>query len=181
MWLPSIEKMRLLRWLRENNKQLGPVAIIFAVLVCINLLLYAFVIVPSSASLRAGESRSAELRHRHAEALFFKKQKPVFAGLLEGIPEQKDMPLLVKELVQKARKLNLSVAAIESDFPQSESGGLAMLSFSFPVAGRYADIKRLIYEIETTDRLIGMRDLKLESDRGRVKLQMKLITYVRGK
>jgi Tfp pilus assembly protein PilO len=156
-------------------------AIIFAVLVCINVLLYAFLIVPSSVRLKSGEERIAELRHRHAVAVLFKKQKPVFAGLMEGIPTQEDIPLLVKELVQMARRLNLSVDAIKSNFPRNESGELAKLSFSFPVKGRYRNIKRFIYNVETTDRLVGMRGLKLESDQGRVKLQMKLMTYVRGK
>ncbi len=181
MWLPSIEKIRTPRWLRQNSKQLRTAAGIFAVLVCINLALYAFFIVPYTARLKTGEAKVAELKHRHAEAMLFNKQKPAFAGLLAGIPVQKDIPLLVKELVQTARKLNLSVAAIDSEFPRSESGGLAMLSFSFPVEGRYPDIKKFIYEVETSDKLIGMRDLKLESDQGKVRLQMKLMTYVRGK
>jgi Tfp pilus assembly protein PilO len=117
---------------------------------------------------------------RHAEAVLFKEQKPLFAGLLEGIPSQKDMPLFVKELEQTAKRLNLSVAAINYDIPQRESGELAMLTFSFPVEGRYPDIKRFIYEVETSVRPIGIQDVKLESDKGRVKLQMKLMTYVRG-
>ncbi len=180
MWSQFFEKLQMPRWLRENGRQLRTAAIIFAVLVCINLLLYAFLIVPSLVRLKTGETKFAEFRHRHAVATLFKKQKPDFAGLLAGIPTQKDIPLLVKELVQMARRRNLTVAAIDSDFPRNESGGLAMLSFSFPVKGRYSNIKRFIYKVETSDRLIGIRNLQLESDKGRVKLQMKLMTYVRG-
>jgi len=117
---------------------------------------------------------------RHAEAVLFKEQKPLFAGLLAGIPAQKDMPLLVKELEQMAKRLNLAVAAINYDIPQRESGELAMLSFSFPVEGRYPDIKRFIYEVETSGRIIGIQNVTMDSNQGRVKLQMKLLTYVRG-
>lgn len=180
MWLPSIGKIKVLSWLRENGKQLRTAAVLFAVLVCINLLLYFFLIAPSIASLKTGEAKSAELRQRHAEAVLFKEQKPLFAGLQAGIPAQKDMPLLVTELVQTARRLNLGVAAINYDIPRRESGALTLLSFSFPVEGRYSDIKRFIYEVETSDRLIGIQDVNLESDQGKVKLQMKLMTYVRG-
>jgi Tfp pilus assembly protein PilO len=167
-------------WLRENGKQLRTVAIVFAVLICINLLLYVLRIAPFKAKLKTWEPQSTELRMRHAEAVLFKEQKPLFAGLLEGIPLQKDMPLFVKELEEMAKRLNLSVAAINYDIPQRESGELAMLTFSFPVEGRYPDIKRFIYEVETSVRPIGIQDVKLESDNGRVKLQMKLMTYVRG-
>ncbi len=58
---------------------------------------------------------------------------------------------------------------------------LAMLAFSFPAEGKYPDIKRFIYEVETSDRLVGVQDLKLESDTGRVKMNVKLMTYVKGR
>ena len=180
MWWQSIGKIHGLQWLRENGKQLRISANIFAALVCINLLLYAFLVAPSAAWRKTWEVKSSELRKRRSEAVLFKKQMPLFTGLLAGIPSQKDMPLLVKELVQAARRQNLSVAAINYDIPRRESGELAMLSFSFPVEGRYHDVKRFIYDVETSDRLIGIQELGLESDKGRVKLQMKLMTYVRG-
>lgn len=181
MWLQSIGKIKVLPWLRENGKQLRTAATVFTVLVCINLFLYGFLVAPSATRLKTGETKSVELRKRRAEAALFKKQKPLFAGILAGIPAQKDMPLLVKEFVQTARKQSLSVASISYDIPRRESGELALLSFSFPVEGRYPDIKQFIHDVETSDRLIGVQDLKLESEQGRVKLQMKLMTYVRGK
>jgi hypothetical protein len=63
-------------WLRENNKQLRTVSIVFALLVVINPLLYFFLIAPSEAWLKTGEAQSAEFRMRHAEATVFKGQKP---------------------------------------------------------------------------------------------------------
>lgn len=180
MWLQSIGKTQGLLWLRENSKQLKTSVSIFAALFCVNLLLYVFLVTPSETWRNTFEAKSAELRKRRAEAVLFKRQTPLFSGILAGIPAQKDMPLLVKEVVQSARKQNLSVAAINYDIPHRESGELAMLSFSFPVEGRYHDVKRFIYDVETSDRLIGIQELSLDSDKGRVKLQMKLMTYVRG-
>jgi Tfp pilus assembly protein PilO len=180
MWLPAIEKIKIVSWLRENGRQLGTVAIVFAVLVCINLAIYFIIIAPVAVRLKTAAATSAGLRMRHAEAMLFNEQKPLFTDLLAGIPAQKDMPLLVKELEQMAKRLNLTVAAVNYDIPRRESGELAMLSFSFPVEGRYHDIKRFIYEVETSGRVIGIQDAKLGSDKGRVKLEMKLMTYVRG-
>jgi len=180
MWLQSIGKIKIVLWLRENGRQLRTVSIVFAVLVCINLALLYFFLAPSTAGLKTGEAKVAEFRRRHAEAVLFNEQKPLFAGLQAGIPAQKDMPLLVKELEQMAKKLNLAVAAINYDIPRRESGELAMLSFSFPVEGTYPDIKRFIYEVETSGRAIGIQNVNMESDKGRVKLQLKLMTYVRG-
>ena len=181
MWLQSIGKQKVLLWLWENGRQLRTTVIVFGVLVCVNVVLYIFMVAPSEAWLKKSEAMFAGFRSRRAEAMLYEKQKPLFAGILNGIPAQKDMPLLVKELVLTARRQNLSVASINYDIPRRESGEIALLSFSFPVEGKYPDLKRFIYEVESSDRLIGIQEAKLESDQGNVKMQMKLITYVRGK
>lgn len=175
----SIRRIKLPEWLKESKK-LRNAAILFGALLCVDLLLFAFLIVPSAGWLHAGETKYAELRKRRAEAVLFQKQKQELAGIRSGIPAQKDMPLLVKDLVQTARRLNLGVSSITYDIPKRSGEELVMLSFSFPVEGRYADIKRFIYEIETSDRPVGIQDLTFEEDKGRVRIQMRLLTYVKG-
>jgi Tfp pilus assembly protein PilO len=180
MSLQSIMKIKAPAWLSVSDKKLRTAAMVFAGLVLADLLVYFVFIVPSSAGLSTGEKKYAELRKRHTEAVLFKKEKTLFTGIMAGVPAQKDMPILVKELVQTARRLNLKVAAINYDIPKSVSGELVMLSFLFPIEGRYADIKRFIYDIETSDRFVGILELKFESEKGNVKLNMKLMTYVKG-
>ncbi len=167
-------------WLKEHDKRLRTAALIFTGLLALDSVLYGAFVAPSVAQLTAWEAKYGEIRKRHAEAVFFKKQKPSFSGVMAGIPAQKDMPLLVKDLVQAARRLNLSVASVKYDIPKRASGELALLAFSFPAEGRYADIKRFIYEVETSDRLVGIEELKMDSDQGKVKLEMKLLTYIKG-
>jgi len=164
----------------EIPRKLRVAALLFAGLVCMNLVLYSFLVAPSQARVRAGEKRYAELRERYAEAVLFKKQKPFFTGIMAGVPSQKDMPLLVKDLVQTARSLKLGVASVKYDMTKSAGGELAMVAFSFPAEGRYPEIKRFIYDVEIADRLVGIQDLKLEADQGQVKLDMKLVTYIKG-
>jgi Tfp pilus assembly protein PilO len=181
MLLQSIKKIKPPAWLSVSDKKLRTAALVFAGLVLAHLLVYFVLIVPSSARLSAGERKYAELRKRHTEAVLFKKEKTLFTGIMAGVPAQKDMPILVKELVQTTRRLNLKVEKINYDIPKSVSGELAMLSFSFPIEGWYADVKRFIYDVETSDRFVGIQELKLESaEKGRVKMNMKLVTYVKG-
>ncbi len=181
MWLPSIAKMQVRPWLAGENNRLRTTTIVFVALICVNLLLYGILVAPSAARIKRGGVEVAELRRRHTEAVLFKKQKPLFAGIMAGIPTQNDMPLLVKDLVQNARRLNLSVSSVKYDMPRRAIGELAMLDFSFPVEGRYPDIKRFIHSVETSDRLVGIETLKLTSEQGRVRLDMKLVTYVKGR
>ncbi|OGW38330.1 MAG: hypothetical protein A2X58_02400 [Nitrospirae bacterium GWC2_56_14] len=179
MQLPSIPTISLPFGLTENRK-LRTLALICAVLVSANVLFSVFAAAPSAAGLKELESRSAELRKRNAEAMQFQKQKQDLAGMKTGIQTQKDMPLLVRDLVQTARRLNLRVGPINYDIPKPGSGGLAMLTFSFPAEGRYPDIKRFIYETETSPRLVGIQDVELAAEKGRVKLQVKLVTYIKS-
>jgi Tfp pilus assembly protein PilO len=176
----SITTIKTQQWLAGIPRKLRVAALAFAGLVCLNFILYGFLVAPSLARLRAGEARYGELRQRHAEAVLFKKQKPSFTGIMAGVPSQKDMPLLVKDLVQTARRLKLGVASVKYDMTKRAGGELAMVAFSFPAEGRYPEIKRFIYDVETADRLVGIQDLKLETDQGQVKLDLKLVTYIKG-
>jgi len=162
------------------TKRLRVTAALCAGLVALNVVVYAFAVAPAAARLTASRQQYADLKREHSEAVLFQKQKQVFAGLMAGIPAQKDVPLLIKELAQTARRLNLSIDAINSDIPTQGPGGLTMLTFTFPAAGSYPDVKRFIYEVETSSRLVGIQDLKLAAEKGRVRLQMKLVTYIRG-
>jgi Tfp pilus assembly protein PilO len=175
----SIGNLRLPRWFREN-KRLRNAALVAVALLCVDLLLYAVLIAPSVAWLRDWEGQYADLRKRRTEAVLFEKQKKELSGIRSGIMTQKDMPLLVKDLVQAARRSNLAVSSVKYDIPKGSGDDLAMLSFLFPAEGRYADLKRFIYEVETSDRLVGIQDLKFEEEKGVVRVQMKLITYVKG-
>jgi Tfp pilus assembly protein PilO len=150
------------------------------VFACLDLFLYGFLVAPSAALLKLQETQYGDLKRHHAEAVLFEKQKPSFVGIMAGVPSQKDMPLLVKDLVQAAKRLNLAVASVKYDIPKQTNGELAMLAFSFPAEGGYPDLKRFIYDVETADRLVGIQSLKLEADQGKVKLDMKLVTYVKG-
>ncbi len=179
MSLPSIPTITLPFGLAKD-RTLRMLALSCAALISVNVLFSLFVTAPSASSLRELESRHAELRKRNAEAMQFQKQKQDLAGIKTGIQTQKDMPLLVKDLAQTARSLNLRVGPISYDIPKPGSGGLAMLTFSLPAEGRYPDIKRFLYEIETSPRLVGLQEVKLDGEKGGVKLQVKLVTYIKS-
>ena len=178
MLLRSIPTIQLPAWLAENRK-LRAIILLSAGFCAANLLFYVLATAPAAARLNRSETKYTELRKRQAEALLFRKQTQDFAGIKAGIPTQKDMPLLVKELAQTARRLNLKVGPINYDIPRADTRELAMLTFSFPAEGRYPDIKRFIYETEVSSRFVGIKELKLDSGKNAVKLQAKLVTYIK--
>jgi len=162
------------------TERLKAVVILSSGLMALNLLVYGVAVAPAARRFDADRQQYGNLKKEHAEAVIFQKQKRLFTGITAGIPTQKDVPLLIKDLMQTARRLHLSVEAVNSDIPTPGSGGLTMLTFTFPASGAYADIKRFIYEVETSDRIVGIQDVKLSAEKGRVRMQMKLVTYIRG-
>ncbi len=180
MWSLFIRNIKAPALWPVNDRKIRAAALIFAGFLLLDGILFGVFVSPSSARLDEWDARYREQRRKRTEAILFKQQKVSVSGVIAGVPAQKDMPLLVKDLVQRARRLNLSVSSVKYDIPKRASGEFALLAFSFPAEGRYADIKRFIYEVETADRLIGIENVKMDSDRGIVKLEMKLVTYVKG-
>jgi Tfp pilus assembly protein PilO len=164
---------------RTSRRLRWPAAAVLA-FGAVNACVYLFLVVPAADRLAEQEARYSQLKRQYAEALLFQKQRQMLSGLEAGIPSQKDVPLLIKDLVQTANRLKLSVGAINSDIPTQGKGRLTQLTFSVPVTGAYPGIKRFIYDVETTEKLVGIQDLKLDSEKGSVRLNMKLVTYIRG-
>jgi Tfp pilus assembly protein PilO len=149
-------------------------------LVLANVALYSGAVAPAAGRLAAEKDRLAVLKRQYADALLFQKQKQALAGLNKGVLTQKDVPLLIKDLVQMARRRGLTVGGINSDIPAPAAGGLTLLAFTVPLEGNYANCKRYTHDVETTDRLIGIQGVRFASEQQKVKLELKLITYIRG-
>ncbi len=166
--------------LLRRHKGLRLAALAFSALACANLLASFLLYIPGTALLGERRDRYAELRRRRAEAILFDRQRAAYAGISAGIPTQKDMPLVVKELVQDARRLRLEVGAVSYDIPRRGREGLTLLSFTFPGGGAYGDIKRFLYDVETSGRMLAIEKVELSKEQKKVRFDLKLATYLRG-
>jgi Tfp pilus assembly protein PilO len=164
----------------KAGRRLRPAVAILLVAAAVNALVFGIAVAPAVRRMHAEQEKLAELRRRFADALLFQKQKQALAGLNEGILTQKDVPLLLKDLVQMARRRGLSSGTINSDMPTPSSGGLTLLAFTVPLSGNYANGKRYIHDLETSDLLVGIQDARFSKEKQTVKLDLKLITYIRG-
>lgn len=162
------------------RRKLAFPAALCACIAILDLVLFVSLLSPALARLESALAATADLKRRSAEAALFQKQKKAFSGMAAGIPSQQDVPIVIRDIVQTARRLNLSVGAVNSDIPAPGSEGMAQFTFTVPVTGRYPDLKRFIHGMETTDRLLGIQGLFLKADKGRVSLIVKLVTYIKS-
>ncbi len=162
------------------RKKLAFPAALCIVIAFMDLLFISLFLIPSVDRRDAARAQIAEMRHMSADAALFLKQKEIFSGMVSEIPTQQDVPLLFRDIVRSARSANLQVGSVNSDIPTPGNVGLAQLTFSVPLIGSYPDIKRFIYSMETTDRLLGIQGLALKAEKSRVAMTMKLVTYIKG-
>lgn len=162
-----------------HNKKLQAAVILCGGLLLLNAAFYATVVRPGASSRVNQTAHIADLRKRYAVGVLYQKQRKDIGTLVANMPTQKDMPLIVKELEQTARKRGLRVGPVNYDIPRSGAEGITMLTFSFPVNGRYADLKRFVYDVETSMRLVGIEKLDIKADKNGEAMMLTLLTYIR--
>lgn len=92
------------------------------------------------------------------------------AGELKGVygelPKWEDFTKVMGEVYNKAERLNLLINSVSYQSSPVKDSGLVQVTVSMPVTGSYADIKRFVYDLETSPRLFIIENLSLGSGKG---------------
>jgi type IV pilus assembly protein PilO len=98
-----------------------------------------------------------------------------------AIPSRTDFTALIGEISSLAEKAGLSIDRIGYDPTEIAGRELLRYTLNFSVSGDYGQIKRFVYSLEQSDRLIAIEELSLsgggESKEGKVNLRVRLSTY----
>lgn len=87
-------------------------------------------------------------------------------GVYGELPRWEDFTRVMGEVYNKAERLNLLIeSASYQPFPVKDSG-FVQVTVTMPVTGSYADIKRFVYDLETSPRLFIIENLSLGSGKG---------------
>lgn len=106
-----------------------------------------------------------------------------FKRVYDGFPKWDDFTRVMGEIYGRAEKLNLLVESATYRADAVKSSNLVKITVSMPVTGSYADIKRFIYELETSPRLFIIQDLSLGSgkaEEGDVSLKLAIAVHFKG-
>lgn len=98
-----------------------------------------------------------------------------------AIPSRTEFTALIGEIYSLAEKAGLSIDRIGYDPKEVEGRGLLRYALNFSVSGDYGQIKRFVYSLEQSDRLIAIEEISLsgggKSAEGEVNLRVRLSTY----
>lgn len=172
----------------RKNRKMQALSVVFILGVCVNVFFYSALGAPAVLDKAALRSDLAAVDARLQEA---EKDRALYESFLSGqadidrfkdrLPARVEYTDLIKDVYSMARKdgmLLLSYGATTN--PVSQSGGLEQVSFSLPVSGSYEEVRRFIYDIETSGLFLNIDNLGLSNTgEGSINLTIGLSTYVR--
>jgi len=145
--------------------------------------------VPASMKVHRLEERLAELDRKTASeagqyALYSSfdigmKQLGQFKTML---PERGDYSRLVDKIYRLAKEDGVKNISFGTDAKEEKEGDLVQLDFSMPISGDYRNVRKFIYDIETSPLFLNIDNLSLTSsgDEGEITLTIALTTYMRS-
>ncbi len=126
---------------------------------------------------RAGSQDSGQ-----AQAVFWRAQDDL-GIFVERIPPRAGLTGLIEELFDLATSAELGIDQINYDPQPIEGRDFLRYSLVFSVTGKYKQVKRFVYSLEQSDRLITMEQIGLtgeaDSARGDVSLSLRFSTLFR--
>ncbi len=100
----------------------------------------------------------------------------------EMLPRRSDYINVVRAVDRMAREDGMKSTSFGTERKEVEKqGDLVQLNFSLPVTGSYANVRKFIYDVETSSLFLNIDNLGLstEGETGQISLRIGLSTYVR--
>ncbi len=173
-----------------KKSRLAQVLLLFVISLAVADVGYYFLrAVPASIKVRRLEERLAELNKKTAsEAGEYGLYSSFDSGMRQlgqfktMLPERGDYISLVDKVYRLAKEDGMKSASFGTDAKELKEGDLIQVDFTMPISGNYRDVRKFIYDIETSPLFLNIDNLSLSSgkDEGEINLTIALTTYMRS-
>lgn len=115
--------------------------------------------------------------------------KADIAKFKDMLPKKTEMTKIIRELDNLARGSSLAIHDISYESkkmrgsnPEDGADSISPISFSFPIEGKYSNVKSFIYKLENSKRFITIDDLSLDKASGKedIRLKIKMSVYLKS-
>jgi Tfp pilus assembly protein PilO len=117
----------------------------------------------------------------HQEALRAKKD---LAQVWSALPEERDFAPLALGITEEAKRNNVILPALSYKTESTPVLNMSKGLLQGTMSGRYEDLRRFLYDIETADELVYIEDVDLVRSTTHQDQQLtfnvKIVTYLRG-
>jgi len=127
-------------------------------------------------------------RQHLAQRMEAKQTIKDLAQLLALLPSSRDFSQLPLAMSEEAKRNNVTLAGLSYTLEKGDQMPAVKATFKGPVTGRYEDLRRFIYHLEASDRLLFIEDLDVgQSDtsakdlkrREMMTFTLQISTYIR--
>ena len=164
----------------------------FVIIGAINIWFYYRVILPQKVK---ADNLFKEIEVKRVEAIAlkspssFEEIKADISKFKHMLPRKTEMTKIIRELDNLAKGSSLVIHDISYESnkmrganPEEWADSISPISFSFPIEGKYSNVKNFIYKLESSKRLITIDNLSLEKASGKedIRLKIRMSIYLKG-
>lgn len=139
---------------------------------------------PAQARLTQLETEWSNARQVLRQRLEARQTRQDLAKFLAALPTNQEFAPLALSISEEAKKYGVKLPALTYRLDRPEAGLATRALFQGTATGRYEDLRRFIYHLETYKQLLLIEDLTVLSTQSRaadaVTVNMQIATYLRG-
>jgi Tfp pilus assembly protein PilO len=125
----------------------------------------------------------AQVRKDHQLHQTAKRAKQDLAEVWAALPEERDFAPLALGITEEAKRNHVTLPALSYKTESTPVPNTSKGVLQGTMSGRYEDLRRFIYDIETADELVYIEDVDLVPSATQgdvVTFNIKIVTYLRG-
>lgn len=144
----------------------------------------SLIVEPAQARLTQLETEWSNARQVLRQRLEARQTRQDLAKFLAALPTTQEFAPLALSISEGAKRYGVKLPALTYRLDRSEAGLATRALFQGTATGRYEDLRRFIYHLETYKQLLLIEDLTVLSTQSRaadaVTVNMQIATYLRG-
>jgi Tfp pilus assembly protein PilO len=125
----------------------------------------------------------AQVRKEHQHHQAARRAKVELAQVWAALPEERDFAPLALGITEEAKRNQVTLPALSYKTESTPVADTTKGVLQGTMSGRYEDLRRFLYDIETADELVYIEDLDLvpsATQQDHLTFNIKIVTYLRG-
>ena len=125
-----------------------------------------------------GQARNEYQHHQEA-----RRAKMDLAQVWSALPEERDFAPLALGITEEAKRNHVTLPALSYKTEATSVANTSRGLLQGTMSGRYEDLRRFLYDIETAEELVYIEDVDLvrsASQEQQLTFNIKIVTYLRG-
>lgn len=171
--------MTLLR-MEYLKRPVNILIIILSLVIAGDLIFFSKVIGRQDSEITSLEEKINSLRGTSRRGGGLERARSGVDAFKKGLPDEKRLTPVLEEVFLTAKKNGLKIPAGDYSPETLKDADISRYMISFPVEGRYSQIKKFIYDLENMKHQLAIEEISMASSKetdGTIGLKIKISAY----